>query len=329
MPSSAPLPKVQATRGYGAEVELARQRRRLPGAARALAEQTGAVLIHPFDHADIVPGQGTVGLEILEQCPEVETVLVCTGGGGLLAGIAAAVKALKPEVAVIGVQAEGAAAYPSSLAAGQPVPLAHDDHHGRRHRGRLPRRGALRARRRTSSTRSSPSARSRCRARCCSCSSAPSWSSSPPARPQWPRCSTPRSIPVAGAGGGGAVRGQHRPAAADARHPARHGGGRPLPAVCACGCPTGPAASRRCSACSRRPRRTCSRWSMCARAPALGGRGRDRPAAWRPRAPTTAAACSPRCGPPVSRCRYRPALGGVAPDVQVCRTAPVASARRR
>src|SRR6185312_1853633 len=94
MPSNAPLPKVQATRAYGADVEF------VHGGvdeclvhARAWEDETGAVLIHPFDHRDIVAGQGTVGLEILEQCPDVETVLVCTGGGGLLAGVAAAVRA--------------------------------------------------------------------------------------------------------------------------------------------------------------------------------------------------------------------------------------------
>ena len=81
------------------------------------------MLIHPFDHVDVVAGQGTLGLELIEQCPEVRTVLVCTGGGGLLAGVAAAIKALRPEVQVIGVQAEAAAAYPPSLAAGQPVAL--------------------------------------------------------------------------------------------------------------------------------------------------------------------------------------------------------------
>jgi threonine ammonia-lyase medium form len=125
MPVNAPLPKVQATRAYGAEVEF------VDGAideclvhAGAWAEATGAVLIHPFDHADIVAGQGTVGLEILEQVPDVATVLVCTGGGGLLAGIATAVSALRPEVAVVGVQAEGAAAYPPSLSVGEPLPLA-------------------------------------------------------------------------------------------------------------------------------------------------------------------------------------------------------------
>ena len=81
------------------------------------------MLVHPFDHPDIVAGQGTVGLEILEQVPDVRTVVVCTGGGGLLAGIALAVKSLRPDVRVVGVQAESAAAFPASLAAGHPVPL--------------------------------------------------------------------------------------------------------------------------------------------------------------------------------------------------------------
>ena len=81
------------------------------------------MLIHPFDHADVVAGQGTVGLEILEQSPEVETVLVPTGGGGLLAGVAIAVKAVRPDVRVVGVQAAGAAAWPGSLSQGHPVPL--------------------------------------------------------------------------------------------------------------------------------------------------------------------------------------------------------------
>jgi threonine dehydratase len=81
------------------------------------------VLIHPFDSTEIVAGQGTVGLEILEQFPEVETVVVPCGGGGLLAGIAVAIKARRPDVRLIGVQAEGAAAFPASLAAGHPVKL--------------------------------------------------------------------------------------------------------------------------------------------------------------------------------------------------------------
>ncbi|MER5863869.1 threonine ammonia-lyase [Kitasatospora sp. NPDC002040] len=124
MPLAAPLPKVAATRDYGAEV-------RLHGstvdealrAAQGYADATGAVFIHPFDHWDVITGQATVGLEILEQCPEVRTILVGVGGGGLLAGIAAAVKPLRPDVQVIGVQAANAAAYPPSLAAGRPVSL--------------------------------------------------------------------------------------------------------------------------------------------------------------------------------------------------------------
>jgi threonine dehydratase len=91
--------------------------------ARAFAAETGAVFIHPFDHVDVVTGQGTAGLEILEQAPDVRTVLVPTGGGGLLAGIAIAIKATRPDIRVVGVQAEGAAAFPSSLASGVPVKL--------------------------------------------------------------------------------------------------------------------------------------------------------------------------------------------------------------
>lgn len=124
MPVGAPLPKIAATHDYGAEV-------RLEGevvdeslrAAQAYADRTGAVVIHPFDHPDIIAGQGTVGLEILEQCPEVRTVVVGIGGGGLAAGVALAVKCLRPDVRVVGVQAAGAAAYPPSLAAGYPVQL--------------------------------------------------------------------------------------------------------------------------------------------------------------------------------------------------------------
>ncbi|WP_338036349.1 threonine ammonia-lyase [Nocardioides oleivorans] len=124
MPEGAPIPKEKATRGYGADVVFhGRYLEDSLAAARAFAEETGAVLIHPFDHVDVVAGQGTLGLEVLEQCPDVRTVLVPTGGGGLLAGVAIAIKALRPDVRVVGVQAEAAAAFPGSLAAGQPVPL--------------------------------------------------------------------------------------------------------------------------------------------------------------------------------------------------------------
>ncbi|QKV92846.1 threonine ammonia-lyase [Streptomyces sp. NA02950] len=124
MPEGAPLPKIAATRDYGAEVRLCGQIvDETMRAAQEYAERTGAVFIHPFDHPDIIAGQGTVGLEILEQCPEVRTVVVGIGGGGLAAGVAIAVKALRPDVRVVGVQAEGAAAYPPSLAAGHPVSI--------------------------------------------------------------------------------------------------------------------------------------------------------------------------------------------------------------
>lgn len=124
MPEGAPIPKERATRGYGAEVRFA------PGvledclsAATEFAEETGAVLIHPFDHHDIVAGQGTLGLEVAEQLPDAATVVVPTGGGGLLGGVAIAIKSLRPDVRVVGVQASGAAAYPPSLAEGHPIRL--------------------------------------------------------------------------------------------------------------------------------------------------------------------------------------------------------------
>jgi threonine dehydratase len=124
MPESAPLPKVEATKAYGATVRLfgATVDEALREAA-AWGERTGAVLIHPFDHADIIAGQGTVGLELLEQCPDVRTVVVPAGGGGLVAGIAVAVRALRPDVRIVAVQASGASAFPGSLKAGRPVPL--------------------------------------------------------------------------------------------------------------------------------------------------------------------------------------------------------------
>jgi len=125
MPEGAPIPKEKATRGYGADVIFhGKYLEDALVAARRFEAETGALLIHPFDHFDIVAGQGTCGLEILEQAPDVETVLVPTGGGGLLSGIAIAIKEARPGAQVIGVQAEGAAAFPASLASGRPVPLA-------------------------------------------------------------------------------------------------------------------------------------------------------------------------------------------------------------
>jgi threonine dehydratase len=125
MPEGAPIPKVDATRGYGAEIEFAGATVDAAlAAAQQYADRTGAVFIHPFDHPDIIAGQGTVGLEILEQCPDAGTIVVGIGGGGLISGLAVAVKALRPQVRLVGVQAAGAAAFPPSLAAGRPVRLA-------------------------------------------------------------------------------------------------------------------------------------------------------------------------------------------------------------
>ncbi|WOQ68935.1 threonine ammonia-lyase [Microbacterium limosum] len=126
MPLGVPVPKLLATRGYGAEVVLEGATVETPlRLAAEFAERTGAVLIHPFDHRDIVVGQGTLGLELMDDLPEVETIIVGIGGGGLLAGVAGAVRARAAAtgraVRIIGVQAENAAAYPPSLEAGHPV----------------------------------------------------------------------------------------------------------------------------------------------------------------------------------------------------------------
>lgn len=128
MPLGVALPKLQATRDHGAEVVLLGNNvDEALAAAQRYAEESGAVVIHPFDHEDIVAGQGTIGLEILEQDPDVDTILMGIGGGGLLAGVAVAVKEMARrmgrEIRIIGVQAENAAAYPPSLAADAVVPL--------------------------------------------------------------------------------------------------------------------------------------------------------------------------------------------------------------
>lgn len=122
MPRLAPLPKVAATRGYGADVRLVGDAlEETLAAAAEYADRTGAVLVHPFDHPLVVAGQGTVGLEICDQAPDVRTVVVPTGGGGLAAGIAVVLRELAPQARVVGVQAAEMAAWPRSLKDGQPV----------------------------------------------------------------------------------------------------------------------------------------------------------------------------------------------------------------
>jgi threonine dehydratase len=125
MPVNAPLTKVSNTRGYGATVvssgtildESAE-------VAARLAAERGLVTVPAFDHPDIIAGQGTVGLEILEQVPDVGTVLVPVGGGGLIAGICIAIKEVRPGVRVIGVEADAAASAKASREAGKVVPIA-------------------------------------------------------------------------------------------------------------------------------------------------------------------------------------------------------------
>lgn len=109
MPEGAPISKVEATRNYGAEVVL------VPGVyddaareAERLSKEHGYTFAHPFNDPYVIAGQGTIGLEILEQLPEVEQVVVPIGGGGLISGVAFAIKSLRPEVKIYGVQAAGA-----------------------------------------------------------------------------------------------------------------------------------------------------------------------------------------------------------------------------
>ena len=122
MPERAPLPKVEATRSYGADVVLHGSTvEDALARAQELAAEHGSIFIHPFEHPDVLAGQGTVGLEIVEQCPDVRTIAVPVGGGGLAAGIAIAAQAAAPAVRVIGVQVEAVAPFPASLAVGYPV----------------------------------------------------------------------------------------------------------------------------------------------------------------------------------------------------------------
>ncbi len=119
MPNDAPEIKLKATRGYGAEVILYdRVEQKREAIAKQIAEERGMALVPPFDHPMVIAGQGTCGLEILEQVPNVGTVVVPVGGGGLLSGVAAAIKLTRPSVKVIGVEPAGAAKMSASLAAG-------------------------------------------------------------------------------------------------------------------------------------------------------------------------------------------------------------------
>jgi threonine dehydratase len=125
MPESAPGVKVAGVKGYGGEVVFAGRTRSPEQQVRAerFVTEEGLAMIPPFDHPDVIAGQGTAGLEILEQVPDVATVLVPVGGGGLLSGITTAIKALRPQVEIIGVEPAGAPKLAAALAGGRPVVL--------------------------------------------------------------------------------------------------------------------------------------------------------------------------------------------------------------
>ena len=121
IPDNAPVGKIQATRDLGATVELVPVQERFSRPAE-LAEQTGKAMIPPFDHPDVISGQGTVGLEIAVDLPDVTTVLVPVSGGGLISGIAAAITALLPNAKVVGVEPELAGDAAESFRAGRRIP---------------------------------------------------------------------------------------------------------------------------------------------------------------------------------------------------------------
>ncbi len=128
MPTTAALPKVEATRNYGAEVHLVGETvDDCLDAARTAACTGNARYVPPFDDRRVIAGQGTVGLEVAAEAPGAEVVVVPVGGGGLISGVAAALAATRPEARVVGVQSEGAAAMAASVTAGRPVRLDHVD----------------------------------------------------------------------------------------------------------------------------------------------------------------------------------------------------------
>lgn len=125
MPQAASLPKIEATKRYGAEVILTgKDFGEAFAAATEYAHARDSVFVHPFDHPHVIAGQGTVGCEILESCDDLGSIVVPVGGGGLISGVAAAIRSLRPGVRIVGVQAAGAAAFPPSLDKGVPVTLA-------------------------------------------------------------------------------------------------------------------------------------------------------------------------------------------------------------
>jgi len=124
MPERASLAKAEAVRGYGAELHLhGRDYNEAEARALAIGAERGAAFVHAFNDPHVIAGQGTLGLELLEDVPDVETVIVPVGGGGLAAGVALALKAKRPDIRIVGVEPSGAAKLPESLRKGAVVPL--------------------------------------------------------------------------------------------------------------------------------------------------------------------------------------------------------------
>jgi threonine dehydratase len=124
MPEAAPLPKIEATQRYGAKTVLVgKDFGEAFDAAMEFAEESGATFVHPFDHPHVIAGQGTIGCEIVDVIPDVGTVVVPIGGGGLISGTAAALRALRPSVQIFGVQAKGAPCFIESLRQGKKVTI--------------------------------------------------------------------------------------------------------------------------------------------------------------------------------------------------------------
>ena len=125
MPERAPTTKAEAVRGYGAELLLhGKDYNEAEAKARELAQERGLAFVHAYDDPAIIAGQGTLALEIIEELPDVETIVVGVGGGGLIAGISLAAKALKPDVRIVAVEPSGAAKLPESLRKGRVESLA-------------------------------------------------------------------------------------------------------------------------------------------------------------------------------------------------------------
>lgn len=124
MPDGAPISKVENTKGFGAEVRLVKGGYDDAAAyAAKLQQETGMTFVHPFNDEEVIAGQGTIGLEILDQLPDVDAVVCPVGGGGLISGVAFAIKQLNPKVKVYGVQAEKAPGMVRSLEMGEPATL--------------------------------------------------------------------------------------------------------------------------------------------------------------------------------------------------------------